>query len=134
MGIPLFINARIDTYIVKNDLNREEKLTETIKRGKAYKEAGAGCIYPITLSNKEDIRTIVNEVKSPVNIMLLPGIPDFSELKEIGVARLSLASGFLKVAINAMKQIAEKLLIPEGMKEIQQIPVSSDYLTSLIKK
>lgn len=134
MGMPLFINARIDSYIVKNNLNREEKLAETIKRGKAYKEAGAGCIYPITLSNKEDIQTIVNEVKSPVNIMLLPGIPDFAELKEIGVARLSLASGFLKVAINAMKQIAEKLLITEGMKEIQQIPVSSDYLTSLIKK
>jgi 2-methylisocitrate lyase-like PEP mutase family enzyme len=90
-------------------------------------------LYPIFLKDKNTISTIIKEVDLPVNILLLPGIPNFNELKEIGVARLSLGPGFLKVAINAMKNVAEKLLNFDGMNEITQNPVSMDYLKSLIK-
>jgi 2-methylisocitrate lyase-like PEP mutase family enzyme len=37
MRVPLFINARTDVYLKANDLSDEEKLSETIRRGKAYK-------------------------------------------------------------------------------------------------
>lgn len=117
-GASLFINARTDSYIKSNQLSKEEKLSETIKRGKAYKEAGADCLYPIFLKDKKDIETIIKEVGLPVNILLHAGIPDFKELKEMGVARLSLGGNFIKFAINAMKNVAEKLLNYEGMEEI----------------
>ena len=133
MGMPLFINARTDVYIKRNNLSDEEKLSQTLLRGKAYKDAGANGLYPIFLKDKNAISTIIKEVDLPVNILLLPGIPNFNELKEIGVARLSLGPGFLKVAINAMKNVAEKLLTFDGMNEITQNPVSMDYLKSLIK-
>ena len=133
MGMPLFINARTDVYIKRNNLSDEEKLSQTLLRGKAYKDAGANGLYPIFLKDKNTISTIIKEVDLPVNILLLPGIPNFNELKEIGVARLSLGPGFLKVAINAMKNVAEKLLNFDGMNEITQNPVSMDYLKSLIK-
>ena len=133
MGMPLFINARTDVYIKRNNLSDEEKLSQILLRGKAYKDAGANGLYPIFLKNKNAISTIIKEVALPVNILLLPGIPNFNELKEIGVARLSLGPGFLKVAINAMKNVAEKLLNFDGMNEITQNPVSMDYLKSLIK-
>jgi 2-methylisocitrate lyase-like PEP mutase family enzyme len=133
MGMPLFINARTDVYIKRNNLSDEEKLSQTLLRGKAYKDAGANGLYPIFLKDKNAISTIIKEVDLPVNILLLPGIPNFNELKEIGVARLSLGPGFLKVAINAMKNVAEKLLNFDGMNEITQNPVSMDYLKSLIK-
>ena len=133
MGMPLFINARTDVYIKRNNLSDEEKLSQILLRGKAYKDAGANGLYPIFLKDKNTISTIIKEVDLPVNILLLPGIPNFNELKEIGVARLSLGPGFLKVAINAMKNVAEKLLNFDGMNEITQNPVSMDYLKSLIK-
>jgi 2-methylisocitrate lyase-like PEP mutase family enzyme len=133
MGMPLFINARTDVYIKRNNLSDEEKLSQILLRGKAYKDAGANGLYPIFLKDKNAISTIIKEVDLPVNILLLPGIPNFNELKEIGVARLSLGPGFLKVAINAMKNVAEKLLNFDGMNEITQNPVSMDYLKSLIK-
>jgi len=118
MGASLFINARTDSYIRSNQLSKEEKLFETIKRGKAYKEAGADCLYPIFLKDKKDIETIIKEVGLPVNILLLAGIPDFNELKETGVARLSLGGNFIKFAINAMRKVAKKLLNFEGMEDI----------------
>ena len=134
MGASLFINARTDSYIKSNQLSKEEKLAETIKRGKAYKEAGAGCLYPIFLKDKKDIKTIIKEVGLPVNILLMSGISDFQELKKMGVARLSLGGNFIKFAINAMKNVAQKLLNHEGMEEISNNLVTSDYLNKLILK
>ena len=107
-------------------------MEETIKRGKAYKEAGADGFHPIILKNQKSIERVINEVLLPVNIILIPEIPDFKTLKKIGLSRLSLGPGFLKSAINAMKNIAEKLLVYEGMNEITDNPVKSDYLNSLI--
>ena len=70
----------------------------------------------------------------PVNILLLPGIPDFETLKKMSVARVSLGPGFLKTAINTMKNIAEKLLHYEGMNEVAGNPVTTAYLNNLISK
>lgn len=129
-----FINARTDVYIKAGHLPDEEKLSATLKRGKSYKDAGADGFYPMILKDKESLATVIKEVALPVNIILLPGIPDFTTLKEIGLARLSLGPGFLKTAINSMKNAAEKLLHFEGMNEISGNPVTSDYLKNLISK
>lgn len=134
MGSSLFINARTDVFIKADHLSEEEKLLEAVKRGKAYKEAGADCFYPILLTDKEGIQTIIKEVSLPVNILMVPGIPDFATLKEIGLARISLGPGFLKTAINSMKNVAEKLLHFEGMNDVIDNPVTSDYLKKLILK
>jgi len=133
-GSSLFINARTDVFIKQNHLSKEEKLAEAIERGKAYKAAGADGFYPIFLKEKLSIKTMIKEVALPVNILMLPGIPDFSELKGIGVARISLGPGFLKYAIKSMKNIAEKLLHHEGMDEITGNPITTDYLKNLISK
>jgi len=134
MGSALFINARTDVFIKEKNLSNEEKMAEAINRGKAYKAAGADCFYPIFLKEKESIVTIMNEVSLPVNILMVPGIPDFSTLKEIGLARISLGPGFLKYAINSMKHIGQKLLNYEGMEEIINNPITTDYLNKLISK
>ena len=134
MGSVLFINARTDVFIKEKNLSNEEKMAEAINRGKAYKAAGADCFYPIFLKEKESIVTIMKEVSLPVNILMVPGIPDFSTLKEIGLARISLGPGFLKNAIQSMKNIAQKLLNREGMEEIINNPITTDYLNKLISK
>jgi len=133
-GSNLFINARTDVFIKQNHLSKEEKLAEAIERGKAYKAVGADAFYPIFLKEKLSIKRVIKKVALPVNILMLPGIPDFSELKGIGVARISLGPGFLKYAIKSMKNIAEKLLHHEGMDEITGNPITTDYLKNLISK
>lgn len=133
MGVSLFINARTDVYVKGTEWKTdEEKWEETAKRGKAYLEAGADGFYPIALSDKNDITTLVAEVSGPVNILAHPGIPDIKTLKEIGVARLSLGPGFLKKAILAMKQTAIELKNGEGLSAVTDNEISSDYLKKLV--
>ena len=133
-GSNLYINARTDVFLKQNHLSKEEKIIEAIERGNAYKSAGADGFYPIFLKEKESIKTIIEEVALPLNILMLPGIPDFSSLKKIGLARISLGPGFLKNAINSMKNIAEKLLRFEGMEEITNNPLDANYFKNLISK
>lgn len=132
MGASLFINARTDVYLKAGHLPVAEKLDEAIRRGKAYKDAGADGFYPIFLKTTDDMEAVIKAVGLPVNILLLPGIPGFEALQKTGVARLSLGPGFLKIAINAIKNTAEKLLRYEGMDEVKENPVTTAYLNNLI--
>lgn len=68
----------------------------------------------------------------PVNILLLPAIPDFETLKKTCTARVSLGSGLLKTAINGMKNIEEKLLLCEGMEEVMDDPITTAFLVKLV--
>ena len=106
MGISLFINARADVYIHGQEFETPEaKLEETIKRGLAYKDAGADCFYPIVMRQEHDIRKTIEQLQMPVNILTLPGIPELSALSEMGLARVSLGPSLLKIAIRAMKDL-----------------------------
>jgi 2-methylisocitrate lyase-like PEP mutase family enzyme len=133
-GIPLFINARTDVYLHGNLYNGEQRLDETINRGKAYLDAGADCLFAPGMKAKEELSMLVHAVKLPVNIMAIPGIPDFDTLKDIGIARISLGPGFLKIAIGAMRDLAVKLNGYEGLDEILENEITTEYLRNLVKK
>ena len=135
LGVPLFINARSDVYLRGQGMETpESKLEESIRRGLAYKDAGADCFYPITMNRAEDIQKTVQSVQMPINILLMDGIPTLRELTEMRVARVSLGPGFLKVAIRAMKNAATKLQNLEGMSEIIENEITSPYLKELVNK
>lgn len=132
LGIPLFINARTDVFIHGDNKSVETKLNEAINRGLAYKQAGADGIFPIALRQQAAIETLVKELQLPINLLAIPGIPDFDALKKIGVARVSLGPGFLKIAIQAMKKLAESLKNEEGLNAIIENEITSDYLKNLV--
>lgn len=132
-GIPLFINGRTDVYLKGKDFGSEkEKFNETLKRGKAYMNAGADCFFPVLMTQKTSIQNIITELNCPVNIIAIAGVPDLKTLNELGVARVSLGPGFLKTAIKAMKEIAEKLKNYEGIEEITANEITTDYLKRLV--
>jgi 2-methylisocitrate lyase-like PEP mutase family enzyme len=134
-GMPLFINARTDVYIRRKDLlNEEEKFNETVKRGRAYIDAGGDCFFPIGMTQKTSIKNIIAQLNCPVNILAIPGIPALKTLRETGVARVSLGPGFLKIAIKKLKETAEKLKVYEGLEEITGNEVTTDFLKSLVLK
>jgi 2-methylisocitrate lyase-like PEP mutase family enzyme len=135
MGIPLFINARTDVYLhEKNFATAKAKFDEVIKRGLAYKEAGADGFFPITLKQEEEIKELIDRVKLPLNIITMPGINYLKTLSKIGVARVSLGPSLLKIAIKAMKELAIQLKDYEGLSSITGNEITSDYLKSLVNK
>jgi 2-methylisocitrate lyase-like PEP mutase family enzyme len=134
MGVPLFINARSDVYVRGGLSTQESKLKEAIRRGNAYKSAGADSFFPIVVQNEKEIKAIVDEIQMPVNILLIPGVPELNTLQELGVARVSVGPGLLKIAIQSMKKLATKLQRLEGLSDLTSNEVTSDYLKKLVNK
>ncbi len=133
--IPLFINARTDVLIHGNLFpNEKAKFDEIVKRGLAYKEAGAGCFYPILMKKEEDLKKLVTTINYPVNVLTFPGIPSLKTLEELGVARVSLGPNYLKLALKTMKDMALKLKDYEGLNEIINNDITSDYVKGLVNK
>ncbi len=133
-GVPLFVNARVDAYVHGDHLNHAEKLAETLRRGAAYKEAGADCLFPIVLNDAEHIRTIKARINLPLNIMVWGKTLDMPVLSELCVERISMGGSFLKIALQAMKGFAEGAMQLEGTERVKQNPVTSVYVDSLIDR
>src|SRR5262249_37904348 len=69
-------------------------LDETVRRLRAYAEAGADCLYAPGISTREQIETIVQAVApKPVNVLIWGGFLPLDELRELGVRRLSTGGG-----------------------------------------
>lgn len=101
-GVPLFINARIDTFLLSKN-NDRDLVKETLVRASAYREAGADGIFLPGLSNPEWIREVVGECWLPVNIMLNRKTTSIAALASVGVARVSLAVWPFEFAYEAFK-------------------------------
>ena len=113
LGYHLVINARTDSFYTSLGSTRE-KLSESIKRGNKYREAGADCIFIQPVWEKETISTLVKEINAPINILSNPGIgaglpPSVRELQDLGVARLSLGSSLMKATLALIKKVADEL-------------------------
>ena len=107
--IPLVINARIDTFLRKDSNTKEEKVSETITRAKAYLDAGADCIYPVGLGEIEALTTIRAETGALINVWASEGTAPMRELEAAGIARLSLGPNLLKATIVKMQEVVESL-------------------------
>jgi 2-methylisocitrate lyase-like PEP mutase family enzyme len=113
LGFHLVINARTDSFYTSSGSQRE-KLSESIKRGNKYREAGADCIFVQPVSDKETIATLVKEINAPINILANPTIgagatPSIRELLDLGVARVSLGSSLMKATLALIKKVADEL-------------------------
>jgi 2-methylisocitrate lyase-like PEP mutase family enzyme len=132
LGSEFFLNARVDAFHVMTG-DPKKTLDEAIQRGNAYAEAGGDCIFYLGLHARDTIAVVAKEVKAPVSILAGPQSPTVRELQDLGVARVSYGSGFLKAAIGATKRLAEELLqngTVMAMKEGMQTPEISALVRS----
>jgi len=124
LGSEFFINARVDAFHVILD-DSKKALDEAIRRGNAYAEAGGDCIFYLNLHSAEIIGRVAKEVKAPISILAGPQSQSVKELQDLGVARVSYGSGFLKAAITGTKHLAQEILdqgTVKALKEGMQTP------------
>lgn len=107
-GVPLVINARTDVY-EKSDKRDKAALAQAIQRGNAYREAGADCIFVISVDDKKVIAELVREINAPINVLARHGSPTIAELKELGVARVSFGSIPMRATMSLVGRIADEL-------------------------
>ncbi|MCP3820736.1 isocitrate lyase/phosphoenolpyruvate mutase family protein [Streptomyces sp. A3M-1-3] len=108
-GIPLFLNARIDTYLFGLGA-AATRLDDTVSRAKAYVAAGADGIFVPGVADPATIAALAQAVPAPLNILAGPGSPTVAELSRLGVARVSLGSSVAEAAYAVARRATEELL------------------------
>jgi 2-methylisocitrate lyase-like PEP mutase family enzyme len=107
-GVPLVINARTDIYLVPIG-DEKTRYERTLERLRAYRKAGADCLFAPGLCDKEVIGKLVRDLGAPVNILLSTGCPPLRELEKIRVARVSTGSAAMRVALGALRRFGREL-------------------------
>ena len=88
-------------------------LNETIRRLRAYAEAGADCLFAPGLRSVSDIKAVVDAVApKPVNVLVASDFTTVKELEQIGVRRISVGGALARAAwtgfLHAATEIAER--------------------------
>lgn len=108
-GEQVMLTARAECYLVKHP----NPFQESLRRLRAYAEAGADVLYAPGVTARDEMKAIVSEVApKPVNILMSSNMGlRVSDLAEIGVRRISVGSSLARSAwtafIHAAQQIAE---------------------------
>src|SRR5438876_4758517 len=82
LGIPFVLNARTDVYLlaIGPEATRFER---TVERLRAYRDAGATCLFAPGVYDRETISKLVKAVAAPVNILANPACPAIAELEKM---------------------------------------------------
>ena len=108
-GVKLFINARTDVYLA-GLAEGEAALTETLRRAALYAQAGASGIFVPLPIDEALLSQLAAGIALPLNAMGRPGMPSAQRLAELGVRRLSSATGPFRAAYGAMLQATRTYL------------------------
>lgn len=97
------------TARAENFLWGRSDLDDTIKRLRAFAEAGADVLYAPGISDTETVRAICSAVPRPVNVLAVPGLT-VAGLAQAGAKRISLGSKLTACAFGAVRHAANEML------------------------
>ncbi len=107
-GLAMVVNGRTDVYSVGGD-DDEAMFADAVRRANAYLEAGADCAFVFGVQDGDLIGRLAGAIDGPMNVLARPDTPPVEELQRLGVKRVTLGSGFAKVALSHVKKAAEEL-------------------------
>jgi 2-methylisocitrate lyase-like PEP mutase family enzyme len=96
----LVINARVDVFV-----RNIGGIDEAVERGNAYLAAGADCVYPIACPVTA-VADLAGRIDGPINVLVIPGMPEPHELQKLGVARMTWGSGLANAAYAEAVRVA----------------------------
>ncbi len=87
-------------------------LAEVISRLASFETAGATAVYAPGLIDLDEVRAVVESVQCPVNVLVGLDGQQFclDDLREVGVSRVSVGSGFDRAATDGLRARATALL------------------------
>ena len=85
---------------------------ECIRRGKAYREAGADCIFVPGAADPTTIRALTSGIDAPINVVMgLSGNKiSLGELRELGVRRVTIGGSLARATYHHIWQAAKEML------------------------
>ena len=94
----VFLNARTDTFWLAEG---KPDMDETLRRVRAFAEAGADGVFVPGIAVDDDVRAVVDAVDVPLNVLFTPGRTDVARLAGLGVRRVSTGSLLFRKALQA---------------------------------
>jgi len=105
-GSQFVLNARTDQF-----LGGPNDVDEAIRRGRAFLDVGADCVFVPGVTDVETIGRLVEGIGvRKVSLMGMPAMPVQEELQALGVARLSYGPWPHRVALSALADSGAALL------------------------
>jgi methylisocitrate lyase len=104
-GSGVLLTGRSEGFIVG-----QPDLTETIRRLKAYADAGAECLYAPGIRTRDQITAVVDAVApKPVNVLVGSDFTTVEELAALGVRRISVGGALARAALSGFLQAATEI-------------------------
>ena len=121
------------TARAENHIRGVTDLSDTIQRLQAFQEAGADVLYAPGLQTLEDIRTVINAVDRPVNVLMggATGFHTMAQLEELGAKRISIGGAFANAAYSAFLRAATEVM-EEGTFEFRKEATGGGQVSKLI--
>ena len=105
-NLQLFVNMRTDGFL----LGLPNALEETLIRIKAFKNTGINGIFVPCITDSNDIRSVINATKLPINVMCMPALPGFDELAALGVKRISMGPFLFSKVYGYAAELAQSVI------------------------
>ena len=104
--LPFILTARAENFLWGHP-----DLEDTIRRLRAFADAGADVLYAPGLPDIAAIDRVCREVGKPVNVVMGLQAPSFTvqELSDAGVQRVSVGGSFARAAMGALKRAAQEV-------------------------
>ena len=104
-GTGIVLTGRSEGFVVGRP-----DMDETIRRLRAYAEAGADCLYAPRIGTLEDVASIVSAVApKPVNLLINAPFTTVAEAAELGVRRVSVGGTLARTAWGGFLQAAGEI-------------------------
>jgi 2-methylisocitrate lyase-like PEP mutase family enzyme len=133
LGVPVVINARTDIYLMPIGAAATQ-FERTVERLRAYREAGADCLFVPGVSDREIIVKLVKAAGAPLNILASQGCPSLDELEKMGVARVSAGSSAMRAAMGAFRRVAKDWLAHGSYDSLLQVTVPYAELNHMMAR
>ncbi len=106
-GLPFTLTARTDTFLTRHP----DALAESIRRGNAFRTAGADCFFVPGITELETVRAVVHSVDLPFNMVMgLRGSAlSVEELKSAGVRRISIGGSLARATFGLIRRAAAEM-------------------------
>ncbi len=106
-GVPLVLNARTDAFH-PGALAPDRQLAEAVRRGNAFRDAGADCVFVPFVGDSDTIERLVKEIAAPLNILGGPNAPTLRELEALGVRRVTFGSAPMRATLGLVRRMARE--------------------------
>lgn len=106
-GVPVVLNARTDAFGAPG-LAPDRRLDEAVRRGNAYREAGADCVFVPFVGDRDTIERLVKEIPAPLNVLGGPNAPSLRELETLGVRRVTFGSAPMRATLGLVRRMARE--------------------------